>query len=409
MKAAADYLARWQPRPDRVANALREQARHELADCRIPTRSDEDWLYVNLNSLMQAELSAPAGGPPTRRPASPPLVWEMQDGVFSRAASEQPGVQVAGLDALVKDDQLMTDLLQKRSSGYPFDLLNLAALDDALVISVSAGLDCRQPLRLRYGFSAEHRTQHGLVVLRLGAGSRCHLIEEEPPTAAGYLNSRLMIQLADGATLTHWRLQVCDRGWQMNNLNVKLAAHADYELVQASLNSRLRRNDLLVQCHGDGATARLKGAFIGFADGQLDNHLTLGHDSPGGHSETRFNGLATGQSTVTFNGRIAIQPDCPSTQATLYNHNLLLSQGAKINTKPELKIYSDDVQCAHGATIGRLSDEAVFYLSSRGIPELTARQMLAAGFVGELLQDLRQEPDYSSWQKALDDSVRQTD
>lgn len=405
MKAVADYLNRWAPTLDRFDDILHQQARERLAKRAWPARSDEAWRYTSLGSLLNAELSLPE---PAILPDAnnAPYIWEIRDGCCGFTDCGQAGIKAGGLSDLVEDEELVATLLQTETSGSPFDLLNLAGLTDALVISVEAGVACLEPLRISYGFSSAGSVQHSLVVLKLGEGASCRLIEEELDSVNSYLNNRVLVQLAAGAKLTHHRLQLGQQGWQLGSLNVHLAAGADYELVQASLSSQLRRNDLFCHIDGEGAAANLKGAFFSSNKGQLDNHLTLTHSKSGGSSEVCFNGLATDKGKGVFNGRIVIDPNSPKTRAQLQNHNLLLSPEAEIDTKPELEIYTDDVQCAHGATVGQISDEAIFYLLSRGISESEARQMLANGFVNKLLTGLEQEAGYQKWLKALQTGIR---
>lgn len=417
---AAGYLKRWaSPSPaSPVALDLRAAAREKLPDLTaVPNRKTEAWRYVNLLSLLNAELTAvqqspvfardvggrKAGG---RKAGSGTALWEVQDGFCGYLGGDLPaGVRVAGLEMLADENAEFELLLSAQGSGYPFDALNLVAISDALIIDVLPGVCLTEPLHIRYASSGNGQAQHALVILRLGEGAHCTLIEEDTEHLRGYLNARLLVQQAAGASLHHQRLQCQTHGWQIRALDVRLAADARYELVQASLGSQLKRNDLTIRLSGQGAQADLKGAYLSTAKQQLDNHLTIEHAKPGGQSNTLFRGLAGGHGRAVFNGRILIEPNAGQTVADLQNRNLLLSEGAEINTKPELEIYASDVRCAHGATVGQLDPEAIFYCMSRGISCALARRLLAFAFVNEIMEAVKGEASRALWLACLESEI----
>ena len=400
----ADYLARFAtPQTSlSITAGLRERAEQQLTQCAsLPTLKDEAWRYVSLRSLLNANLSVPQPDSPT---TTADTGWEIHDGRYILIDDKLPHNIAVG-DLSVLDGDTLSTLLTGRGSGYPFDTLNLAAINDALVISIAPKTHCTSPVRIRYAFSTTGLAQHSLVVLHLGEGAECTLIEDDLKADAGYLNNRMLIVQNPGSTLHHQRLQCCNLGWQLSSLTVQLAPNASYELVQASLGSELRRNDVLVNLQGDNAKAHLKGVYCSAQKQQIDNHLTITHAEPGGESDTQFYGLATGHSKATFNGRILIERDAGQTIANLQNRNLLLSPAAEINTKPELEIYADDVQCAHGATIGQLDTAALFYFLSRGISLADAKKLLILGFVNELLQPLQSDLAWLPWLERFEEGV----
>lgn len=400
----ADYLARFAaPLTNLSPTAgLRTRALQQLMQCTsLPTMKDEAWRYVSLRSLLNANLSLP---PPLKTATTSEAGWEIHDGHYTLINDERPDNITVG-DSSALDDDTLSMLLTGQGSGYPFDTLNLAAINDALVISVAPQTQCQSPVRIRYAFSTSRLVQHSLVVLYLGEGAECTLIEDDLKADGGYLNNRMLIVQKPDSTLQHLRLQCCNLGWQLNNLTVQLAANASYELVQASLGSELRRNDVLVTLQGHNAKAQLKGVYCSTQKQQIDNHFTITHAEPGGESDTQFHGLAAGHSKAIFNGRILIEQGAGQTIANLQNRNLLLSSAAEINTKPELEIYADEVQCAHGATVGRLDSAAIFYFLSRGISLAYAKKLLILGFVNKLLLPLQSDLVWPIWLERLEEGI----
>jgi Fe-S cluster assembly protein SufD len=196
-----------------------------------------------------------------------------------------------------------------------------------------------------------------------------------------------LIALGRNAHLRHTRVSrgAAPCAWQLTH--VTAADSATYELCASSLGSTLERFDCHVQLAGAGASARLSGAALVDDKTHLDQQLVIEHAHPHTESTTRFHTLLRGKARSTFNGRIHIHPGAHGAAASLTNRNLALDEGAEVNTKPELEIYNDDVRCSHGATVGSLDDEAIFYLLSRGIDQERARQLLCEAFLSECLEE----------------------
>lgn len=378
---------------------LRQAATQKLAaDSPMPTRKSEHWRYTSLRSLLAADLRAPEpkdSTPPTSHETGG-VALEVRDGFWRYSPDLPAGVRTAA--PLTDDQAMLQSLLDTQGSSYPFNTLNLAGLTDVLVLSIDASRQV--PLSLRYTASSPDLAQHTLLVIRLGPGASCRLIEKDE--AAGYLNSRLWVQQSEESVLCHQRVQCHNpSGWQMSILDVHLATGARYELVQASLGSELRRNDITVTLHGRGASADLQGLYSSTGKQQVDNHCSVIHAEAGGQSDVCFHGLAFDKGRATFDGRIVIEKHADQTAAALQNRNLLLSDNAEINAKPTLEIYASDVKCSHGVTVGQLDERALFYLCSRGIALLAAEFLLTQGFAANILNKLHTEADRRLWLQAL--------
>ena len=191
------------------------------------------------------------------------------------------------------------------------------------------------------------------------------------------------VSLGAGASVEHALTGCADPGSRWHLLSVTQQANSNYVLQQLSLGGTLERIDTHVRLMGTGASTSLTGALLCGDNDRCDNQTVLEHAAPHCTSTARYHGLANHFGKLTFGGRIHIREEGAGTDARLHNPNLLLSDDAEINTKPELEIYNDDVACAHGATVGQLDEAAVFYLRSRGITRARAYALLLRGFVRE--------------------------
>ncbi len=226
---------------------------------------------------------------------------------------------------------------------------------------------------------AGHHWQH----IEVPDNTRATLTQRYTPTqGAAHITT---VSLGSGATLDHASTGCHDSGTGWRLLSVNQQPNSNYNLHQLSLGGTLERIDTHVRLQGAGANASLTGALLCGDEDRCDNQTVLEHAAPHCTSTARYHGVAHHQGRLTFGGRIHILEDGAGTDAKLHNPNLLLSDAAEINTKPELEIYNDDVACAHGATVGQIDDNAVFYLRSRGIDTATSYALLLKGFVNEVL------------------------
>ena len=237
----------------------------------------------------------------------------------------------------------------------------------------------REPLAIRYASGG-----NAPLVVLLKADASAVLIEsaetEEP------LAQLCMVNMQRGARLSHHRaaLEGAAQHWALQQ--VRLAENATYSLNQTLLGGRRRRSETHIILDGRGAQAALKGAYVVESAQHLDQQLTVEHRAADTHSRQAFHGIGCGKGRSIFNGRIHIHPHAPRSDAGLSNRNLAMHPEAEMNCKPELEIYTDDVRCAHGATVGQLSADGLFYLQSRGIPYSEAKKLLSHGFLRECLE-----------------------
>ena len=270
---------------------------------------------------------------------------------------------------------------------HPLALLNASIATGGALIHVKRGVRPARPVSIDYGDGTA--VTRLLVVVEEGASVT--LLESD--SSAGIANRVCEIFVAPGAAVTHLRVQQRSPSTVWTLVTSDVSSNASYRLRTYAAAGTPRRNDVHVRLLGDGANADLKGAFIASDAATLDTQIVVEHVAPRTTSRHRFHAVAARRGELTFNGRIHIHPHCPGSDAELRTSNLLLDATARINSKPELEIYTDDVKCAHGATVGQLDEGALFYLRSRGIAEPAARRLLLQAFVAQVLDAPEVESD----------------
>jgi len=269
----------------------------------------------------------------------------------------------------------ITDLLKLVDSArYP--LAAMTALTLHSVSRMTASQD--QELRLESP-GAGHHWQH----VEVPDNTHATLIQScEPALGAANITT---VTLGAGATLDHALTGCPNSGTTWRLLSVNQQSNSNYNLYQLSLGGALERIDTHIRLLGAAANASLTGALLCGDEDRCDNQTVLEHGAPRCTSTARYHGVANRKGKLTFGGRIHILESGAGTDAKLHNPNLLLSDDAEINTKPELEIYNDDVACAHGATVGQIDEDALFYLRSRGINSAASYALLLQGFVNEVI------------------------
>ena len=274
-----------------------------------------------------------------------------------------------------------------------FAALNTAVTQDGLFISLDRNHEAARPLHVIFmSVPGESPYQaHPRIIISLADNSRLSLIESHVGTngSENFLNVATDIDIASGAKLEHVKLvegMTDDR--QVANIRVNVARDGNYTNHSMALGHRQLRNDLRVTLNEPGAHAELNGLFVTSGNQHVDNHLLVEHMAERTTSNQVYRGVADDRGRGVFNGKVYVAKDAQKIEAHQASNNLLLAKLAEIDTKPELEIYADDVRCSHGATIGQLDDNMLFYLQSRGIDAETARALLIFAFVDEIVHRL---------------------
>lgn len=357
----------------------------------FPTLRDEHWKYTSLRRLEAqefawpdrvAKVAAPVGSADRHH-----IVFV--DGYYRPEHSSPPthsGVRISGLETLGQSSpERLVELLQTDESSDRFAALNAALTRDGVLIEVAPQTTLDKPLQLSFFWSGSERglMAHPRVVVHAGAGSRFCMLEEFSALsgAAHFTNMATFLKLEQGAQLEHHRVQNENAATvHIATVRAELAAQASLTSHQFNLGAALARLDLEVFLQGAESSAILNGLQFATGTQHHDTHTWVHHCVPDTRSEEDYRGIADQRGRVVFNGKVVVREKAIHTDARQSSRNLLLARTAEIDTKPELEIYADDVKCAHGATVGQLDANAVFYLRSRGLSESQARGLLTQAF-----------------------------
>jgi len=369
----------------------------------LPTLREEAWHYTSLNAMSGiafAEPLTPVGTQTAlaaRLPAidAPRVVFV--DGRFDPALSH-PGDAVS-----IRTGSRAFGPLARPSSERLVALNGFLA-EDGVSIDVAQGADAGTLLLVSLGTDEHGRpvSFHPRHALRLEAGARLTLIEVFLGEGLYLNNPVLEISVERGATLTHLRLQDEPAGaFHFSTVYADVAAEGRYDSVSAVLGAALSRMEFHLRLRGSGASAHLNAALLLAGRQHADLTTVIAHDAPSCASRQTVKSVLTGRAHGVFQGKIEVARAAQKTDGYQMNQALLLSPDAEMDSKPQLEIYADDVKCSHGATVGALDPEQLFYLRSRGIPETEARQLLVRAFLAEALEPIRHEAGRALMEQAL--------
>lgn len=388
--------------------AIREQGQSAFAAASIPGRKTEAWKYTSLYSLtantygtaVTAELNdelctaASVNGLGAARLVfiNGQLSTELsgalalqQVTLFSQADAEQQAFIAEKLGSV---------LAQADNTAHLFNDLNNASVSEGVLIHIGKNEQLQQPLQISYltTTAAAPFIANARILMVLESGADAILVEHYGSDSAAqtsFTNALTEILVGDNARLQHYRLQLMqEEAFHIGSTHVALARDSQYRSFHLALGSRLTRNDIVVNHNSGGSHSDVNGVYIPQHQQVVDFHTCIEHRVPNCTSGETFRGIMNDKAKAVFNGRIHIHPKAQKTAAELSNKNLLLTNTAEVDTKPELEIYADDVKCAHGATVAQLEEKAMFYLQSRGVSRQEAEVMLSFGFINELLEAL---------------------
>jgi len=278
-------------------------------------------------------------------------------------------------------------------AGNPFTALNTAFIQHGCLVFVPAGTEVEKPVHLIYlsGMHEEPFAAHPRNLIILSENAVVTVIESYVglDDATYFTNTVTEACLQGGSALQHYKIQREGRDcYHVGNLEIRQEKNSRAESHSIALGGALVRNDIRVRLEGPGAGIKLNGIYLADGRQHIDNHTRVDHIRPETSSRENYRGVLNGHARGVFNGKVVVHKDAQKTDASQNNANLLLSDNAEVDTKPELEIYADDVKCAHGATVGQLDKNMLFYLRSRSIDESTARSLLTYAFADEIIRDV---------------------
>lgn len=343
---------------------LRREAFSHFSEVGFPTPKAEDWKYTN--------VAAVAGGQ-----------WSVVDGSSEPLPAEAVGV----------------------ARNFKFERNGFAALNLAFgefrIVRIPKETALEAPIE--FSFSGEESAAifpHVIVIAE--AGSKATIVESYESPVKSFTNTAVQIVVEDNANLTHYRVQKdSPEAFNYGVTKVSLGRGSRYDLTSINLGGALSRHDIEVKFTAEGGEAWVDGLYMLNAAQHHDTHSIIDHTVPNCASHQTYKGVLNDKSRGVFNGKVFVRENAHGTDAQQSNKNLLLSNDARVDTKPQLEIFNDDVKCSHGATVGQLEEEELFYLLTRGLPETLAKNLLTYGFAEEVINKIGIE----SIKKDLDATV----
>lgn len=393
---------------------LREGAMDRFEALGFPPVTDEEWKYTNVAAITRAGFSPVVGRGPAidaqqvagfSYPEAETTRLVFVNGVLDPTLSSLGGLPeglvaldfsaalgIGGLGELLRE--YLGRLVDYGENG--FTALNTAFVSNGALIVIPKGVSLDAPLHLLFVSNADEPNQASFPrVLVIGEeNSNATIIESYKSTGddAYFTNAVIEFVLKDGARLEHYRVQ--DEGpaaFHVATARADLARGSSFDTTNISLGAQLSRYNLSVVMDQEGAECWVDGLYIIGDDQHADTHTVIDHQQPRCTSHQLYKGILDGRSRAVFNGKVFVRHGAMGTDAQQTNKNLLLSNEAHVDTKPQLEIFADDVKCAHGAAIGQLDEDELFYLESRGIHSDLARNLLTYGFAEEVIAKIKIE------------------
>lgn len=383
---------------------VKAEAENALHQLDFPTTRDEQWKYTRISKILKKKY--------TQTPAknlTEVNFWKVQDahlfvfinGFFSSELSKIDKEEGALILPLSKARKENIDAFEKyfgrlaRHRKEIFTALNTVYHTNGVFIFLNDHVELKKPVHIVNIGASENAAFNPRNLFILGKNSSANIISsyETPINKGSFANVVSEIFLEEKSKLTFHILQnESEASYQINTTEVNLQSGSNAEFFSVTAGGSLVRNNLNISLDGENCTAHLHGLYMGKNEQHFDNHTLVEHRKPASFSNEMYKGIMNGRSTGVFNGKVLVFKDAQKTNAYQSNQNILLSDDASINSKPELEIYANDVKCTHGSTTGQLDDEAIFYLRSRGISENNAKKMLIQAFAGEVVEKIGFDP-----------------
>jgi Fe-S cluster assembly protein SufD len=389
---------------------LREKAGEHLERIDFPTTHDEEWKYTNVAPILKIPYrqSFELERENVTSDSSIPFKFEESsgsqlvfvNGLFARELSNlsdlPKGITAGNLGELSGgESRIVSDHLGVYADyrDYAFTALNTALVGDGAFVYIPKGKVVETPIHFLFLSQAnEPVASHPRVLVVADEGSIVTIIESYHSLNdhVYFTNAVAEVFAGRGSVITHYRVQEENVGaFHIATTQVFQEPDSNYSSSAISLGGEISRHDLNVVLSGEHIETTIDGLYVVDGKQHVDNHTTLDHLHPHCRSKQLYKGILDGRSRAVFNGKVFVREGAVLTDAHQLNKNLLLSSDATVNTKPQLEIFADDVKCAHGATVGQLEDEEIFYLASRGITPERARALLTYGFAEDVISKIK--------------------
>ena len=399
---------------------LRDHAASRFVEVGFPSTRDEEWRFTNVSPIASTEFRL---APPSKLDPAVLGTFLWADAPFrlvivngrvapelSRTSGLPTGLKFASLATAVTEqaDVVGRYLGQLADpNARAFAALNTAFTHDGAYVYIPDGLVLEQPLQILFVSTSDGPVasmSHPRTLIVAGDHSQVQIVETYVSTQGQkhFTNAVTEIVAGEYAVLDHYKVEEESvDAFHMASMHIHAARSSNVSTHAFTLGGRIVRNDIIAVLDGEGAECTLNGLYLADGERLVDTHTTIDHAKPHCPSHEVYKGILGGRAKAVFNGKIIVRIDAQKTDAKQTNRALLLSDNATINTKPQLEIFADDVKCTHGAAIGQLDEDAIFYLRARGLTYLEARDMLIHAFAGEILERVKIEP----LKRALEDEL----
>jgi Fe-S cluster assembly protein SufD len=391
---------------------LRETRRagiEKFAELGFPTPRNEDWHFTSVAPIAESVFSPLRGSSGTiEQSALEPFTFAQSDwpllvfvnGRYNAALSKlgalAKGVRATDLSSTLRNEPALVEpWLGKLSplDGRSFSALNAAFMSDGAVIHIAP--DTEAPIPLHVIFVSDSSAAKGVAHLRnlivAGRHSKATVIESYVSLGDShyFTNAVTEVKVEAGATLTHYKIQrESQRAFHVHTIDAQQARDSHYVSFSFATGSALSRTNIYTNLDGEGCGATLNGLYMADEEQHVDHQTNIVHAQPNCFSREIYKGILSGAAHGVFNGKVYVYPIAQKTDGKQTNNNLLLSERARIDTKPQLEIFADDVRCTHGATVGRLDEMALLYMKSRGVSADRARRLLTYAFAADVLETI---------------------
>lgn len=386
-----------------------EQSLETLATSSLPTTRVEAWKYTRVAKIGKIDFTnKPESVVDLTKykidPTAPLLVFVNGhlDTVNSSTVFPE-GMQVKSLTECTPEE-LPTSRLNVE--GEVFSSVNTAFLTGGVFISIAPKSVIEQPIQVIHILKGAKVLSNFRTIIQADAFSKASVIQGffAEDAAQSFANTITEIHVAENAFLTLEKVQYeSEETFHISTEKVNQAKSSTFTINTVTLNGGLVRNNLNIDVNGENCTTYLNSAYLLKGKQHVDNHTVVDHLAAHCDSHELYKGVMDEQSTAVFNGKVFVRKDSQKINAFQSNGNVLLSDTATINSKPELEIYADDVKCSHGSTTGQLDEQAVFYLRARGLSDKSARQLMTSAFIGEVLEKIENESVLEFTKKLLAD------
>jgi len=388
---------------------IRRSAMGDFERLDFPTMKDEDWHFTNVAPIAE-KVFGPArqGG-------------EISESVIDRIAFGQEAIKIVFVNGrlssemnqgdlpdgltivnLAREINAESQLLQRHfgqlaaAGSAAFTALNTALATDGAVIVIAANTVIDKPIHLMFiaDSGAEGTSMHTRNLIFAERLSKCTVIESYVSVGGDnyFTNGVTEVFAAEGAQLSHYKLQTEARNaFHVATIQVHQKRDSRYESFSFATGAKLARTNIYTTLAGEASEAVLNGLYMCDGSQHIDHQTRIEHVAPNCPSHELYKGILDGNSHGVFNGKVYVHPEAQKTDGKQSNNNLLLSDGARVDTKPQLEIFADDVKCTHGATVGRIDELALFYMRSRGIGPAQAKRLLTYAFAADVLEKIELE------------------